>query len=360
MDAGALISCFFFAGLVGLFWFGGDEHEDEPPEEEPPHEPPTDNEHPEALDDFATICADETTTLDVLANDSDPDDDDLAVTSINGVEVAEGETVEIGSGAVVTLVGGEVVYDPNGSYDDVLVCDEDQDGFTYGISDGEGGEDFAEASIQILGSKPTVELLDELSIPETADVEISGNEALYDYAVTVSGTGTPLDGVYENAYCLDEEAPLEDFNSGDDIATAVHVFGSDDISYVAYEPGTPSPELAEDLDNIGWLLNENFQDQGYSEAEIQAAVWKLTNADTDLGVVMQEAIDNGDEGTLAGAEEIYQSALIDGEGYVPQPGDTVAIVLKPTDTEKGNFQPFVVGVKLELLCECKPNEQVYA
>lgn len=49
-------------------------------------------------------------TINVLANDTDPDGDKLTVSKINGTDVADGGSVKLDSGATVTLKDGSLFY----------------------------------------------------------------------------------------------------------------------------------------------------------------------------------------------------------------------------------------------------------
>ena len=104
----------------------------------PPPPPPPPNEAPVAVNDTATVAEDVVLTgFDVLANDSDPENDALTVSRINGVAVSVGGFVTLSSGARVTLnADGTLSYDQRGSYDSLDVGQTATETFTYGVSDG--------------------------------------------------------------------------------------------------------------------------------------------------------------------------------------------------------------------------------
>ncbi|MBL9117703.1 MAG: cadherin domain-containing protein [Verrucomicrobiaceae bacterium] len=83
------------------------------------------NATPVAEDDFVTFGG-ATTTISPLLNDTDPDNDTLTI-----IDVGDPST---GS---VTFTGSSIIYTKNSTTFD------DQDGFTYTVSDGKGGEDTA-------------------------------------------------------------------------------------------------------------------------------------------------------------------------------------------------------------------------
>ena len=88
------------------------------------------NEFPEANDDEARTREDEPVTVDVLANDTDPDGDALHVETVSAA----------GHGTAKVVPGGGVVYTPEANY-------HGPDRFTYVVSDGAGGT--AEAAVEV-------------------------------------------------------------------------------------------------------------------------------------------------------------------------------------------------------------------
>jgi hypothetical protein len=87
---------------------------------------------PVAEDDFATTPRDTPVTIDVLANDSDPDGDPLTVTSVG--DPAHGSATDNGDGTVT--------YTPDSGF----VGD---DSFPYTIGDGAGGADDATVFVTV-------------------------------------------------------------------------------------------------------------------------------------------------------------------------------------------------------------------
>lgn len=111
------------------------------------------NDTPDAVDDAAATNEASVVTGSVLANDSDPDlSDTLAVYSVNGDTLAVGQTIELASGALLTLNSdGSYSYDPNGAFDDLNTGEYATDGFSYQVSDGHGGFDDAYVEITVEG-----------------------------------------------------------------------------------------------------------------------------------------------------------------------------------------------------------------
>jgi hypothetical protein len=95
------------------------------------------NRDPDAVDDSATTSQDTPVTIDVLANDTDPDGDALTVTSLT--QPANGSATNNGDGTVT--------YSPNAGFSGTDV-------FTYTISDGHGGSDTATVSVVVFPPPP--------------------------------------------------------------------------------------------------------------------------------------------------------------------------------------------------------------
>jgi hypothetical protein len=89
------------------------------------------NQPPVAVNDTATATADGAVTIDVLANDTDPDGDLLTLTIVtppaNGTAVVD---------------NGQIIYTPNAGF-------VGSDSFTYSITDGKGGSAIATVSLTV-------------------------------------------------------------------------------------------------------------------------------------------------------------------------------------------------------------------
>ncbi|WP_432199573.1 Ig-like domain-containing protein [Erythrobacter sp. W53] len=138
------------------------------------------NPAPTAADDAATTAEDTPVDITVLGNDSDPDGDDLTVTSASAP-----------NGTVMINANGTITYTPNADFTGT-------DTITYTISDGEGGTSTAEVTVTItaendaptpVGTLPPQTNLDAdsgISVPTAggfADVD--------DASLTYSATGLP-------------------------------------------------------------------------------------------------------------------------------------------------------------------------
>lgn len=94
------------------------------------------NEPPVAANDLAITDEDHATTINVLANDTDPDGDTLAITGIAG------SVMTTSHGATVTLTNpatGVFTYNPGNAFQSLIAGDIGTDSFSYTIEDGHGG-----------------------------------------------------------------------------------------------------------------------------------------------------------------------------------------------------------------------------
>jgi len=108
-----------------------------PPDPTPPDPDPADPENgaPTATDDSASTSHDASVVIEVLANDADPDGDELELASLgtptHGTATAQGD--------------GTVSYAPASGFDG-------NDTFSYTVSDGRGGTDTASVSVTVLAT----------------------------------------------------------------------------------------------------------------------------------------------------------------------------------------------------------------
>ncbi|MCA8927064.1 MAG: carboxypeptidase regulatory-like domain-containing protein [Alphaproteobacteria bacterium] len=304
------------------------------------------NAAPVAMDDADQTCADTPVTVDVLANDTDADGNSLTITSVDGQSIADGQTVTASDGVQITLSGGELVFDATGTaYEDALVGTDTGASYAYTVSDGLGGVDSATVDITFHGTTNTLGTI-ETSLPTSGTLVLSEDRtyggSLFD--VTLSNTGDArFDGVtFESADCL---ALFEPIDVGVDVPYDF---------YLAAEGSVPTGILGhpENLDLINWILNQDFASmdngdgtgQTYTEAEVQGAIWGLT----DDFVFVSSGL-----GTQANAQEIHDLAVANGEGYAAGAGDLVGLVLDPTPEAEanGNVQPLIIGVPFDDLAQ---------
>ncbi|MCP3854226.1 MAG: tandem-95 repeat protein [Actinomycetia bacterium] len=115
------------------------------------------NDSPEAANDVAVVIENRATTIDVLANDTDIDDDALSIVSISSL-----------AGGTATIVGDQVRFTPFTRY-------VGEGSFRYTASDGNGGISTAEAALEIVPVGTLPALVDDVAgaledTPTTIDV----------------------------------------------------------------------------------------------------------------------------------------------------------------------------------------------
>ena len=140
------------------------------------------NEPPVAEDD-ATVTDENTAfTLDLLANDGDPDGDPIVVSQAGGVAPGTEFTVTSAGGRTATLVvsaAGVLTLDPTIAFNDMRADETDTVTFSYEISDGEL-TDTASVTVQINGlNDPPVAVDDFYNVSEisTTVLDILTNDS---------------------------------------------------------------------------------------------------------------------------------------------------------------------------------------
>ena len=126
------------------------------------------NQPPDAVDDAATGDEDTQSVIDVLANDSDPDQDPLTITDVTQ-----------GTHGSITNNGSDVTYTPEPDWNG-------QDTFTYTISDGHGESDTATVTV-------TVNAVNDApvnTVPGPASFVTSWTETLNGLSVSDADAGT--------------------------------------------------------------------------------------------------------------------------------------------------------------------------
>ncbi|EYD70417.1 SdrD B-like domain-containing protein [Limimaricola hongkongensis] len=332
------------------------------------------NHAPEPQDDSGKVCATETTVIDVLGNDGDPDGDPVEVAHVAGVAVAIGDSVTLASGATVTLNADFTLsYDSSGaSYDgvaaaDLLIGETASDSFGYSITDGDL-EATAEVDMTICGAKNTLATINA-SLPQGEvcfQMQQSYEPLINADAITLklSGTGDArFDGmVYEEAYCLSGYEDTLDVDANGDIDLAPVVKGQMTVAVAANVPageletvGINGQTARDNLDLVNWILNQGFGDtdngdgtgETYNDMEIQGAIWGLTDGPLPDGSLFAPI------GTSENAREILDAAIANGEGFEAGEGDIVGLLITPTAQaqQQGHDQPLIIGVAFEALAQ---------
>ncbi|QDU18158.1 Ig-like domain-containing protein [Urbifossiella limnaea] len=130
------------------------------------------NRAPVAVNDSASTTAGTPVTVDVLANDSDPDGDALTVTGVTNV---------VGGTAVIS--NGRVVFTPTAGFSGT-------GSFVYSISDGRGGVASATAAISVAAPPATQSFTNGTDVAITASRRVTVSST-----VVVSGLTGPIQDV---------------------------------------------------------------------------------------------------------------------------------------------------------------------
>ncbi len=188
------------------------------------------NDAPVAADDQANTQEDTPVSIDVLANDTDADGD--ALTTALRTEAAHG--------AVAANPDGSYTYTPEAGFIGT-------DSFTYSLSDGKGGSDWATVSVTV-GAPDTIvgtEGNDTLAGTEGADhiLGLGGNDRLYGYDgddVLIGGAGADRlyggagSDVFRYESLEDSGDHIFDFTPGEDVIDLRDLLS--DIDYTGSDP----------------------------------------------------------------------------------------------------------------------------
>ena len=159
------------------------------------------NDGPLAVDDLGETDEDTAVSMDLLANDSDPDGDRLAVSSLNGHAAGASFAVTSAGGRTGTATlgaAGTLTVDPSGAFDDLRAGEVDTVSVLYQISDGNGGTDTARATVFVHGiNDAPVALDDAYRVPEAGlsvlDILANDSDPEGD-PLTVTLLTQPIDG----------------------------------------------------------------------------------------------------------------------------------------------------------------------
>lgn len=156
-------------------------------------------------------------------------------------------------------------------------------------------------------------VLDTVTINVSNDL---GGDSYFDVGISGSVLLDPL--VYD-AWCVDKDTFIDFgqysatlYSSYDDIPTSI-------------------VERPQNLDLVNWIINQNYTSQGFTTEQITNAIWAL---------VEDPALGNYDFLGNPGTDFIYTQALANGEGFVPDCDDLVAIIVDP----EGNRQNLIIEV----------------
>ena len=198
------------------------------------YQAPTNNQPPVAVNDSASTSEGSSVTVNVLENDSDPDGDELTVTSVGTPQ----------NGTATNNGDGTVTYTPNSGFYGA-------DSFTYIINDGDVGYDTATVYITVIHvNNPPVAVNDTVTTDEDTPVDIGVLENDSDPdgdALTVTSIGSPAHGTATDIGDGGiRYSPAENFNGADSFSYVISDGnGETDTAmvYVTVNPVNDPPEI---------------------------------------------------------------------------------------------------------------------
>ncbi|MEM7211851.1 MAG: Ig-like domain-containing protein [Pseudomonadota bacterium] len=147
------------------------------------------NDDPTGVDDTGDVTVGNTVSIDVLANDTDPDTNDVLV--IDSVDPAGRGTASV--------VGGEILFDPGTDFDFLGFGDTATETLTYTVSDGNGGTSTAEVVVTVTGSNTLPTATDDTATVRfnaTTNIDVLANDNDPDMdTLTVIAVSDPANGV---------------------------------------------------------------------------------------------------------------------------------------------------------------------
>ncbi|WP_172330223.1 SdrD B-like domain-containing protein [Mangrovicoccus sp. HB161399] len=338
------------------------------------------NTAPYAGADSAATCANEPLVLSLLDNDGDADGDSISLVSIAGqsdlsgpvsvsgtatVTGTDGSAGQVAfSGLTVTLADGSVTIDGDSAFEFLGYGETATVTISYGISDGQGGTAEGALTIEFCGAAETLEEIDA-TLPSLVTYQIASAVKAYDgvayqswaYDMKMSATGDArLDGVvFTEAYCLSYSDPVSSAASFDTAALLtgnLYTAASADLPdnlFNAGQIGSNGEAAADNLDLITYILNQDYEDQGYTGWEVQFAIWSLT----DNFAYSTYTTRYPSFGDAADVADIVADAVANGEGFEAGEGDIIALIIDPNPETATNGQPFIVGAEFDSFdCMC--------
>ncbi|RLJ41690.1 Ca2+-binding RTX toxin-like protein [Litoreibacter meonggei] len=222
-----------------------------------PPPPPPPNESPDAIDDTASVDEDDSVTISVLGNDTDPENDDLTVTDATSPD-----------GDVVINADGTITFTPTENFNGDTTI-------TYTISDGNGGEDTATVNVTVT---PVNDAPDAVNDVVTTDedtvitIDALANDTDPDGdALTITGATVPVEqgtvAIVGNELVF---TPAENFNGLATISYSIEDGNGGTDTAVVQVNVTPVNDAPVAVDDLA----ETFEDE--------AVVIDLIGNDTDV------------------------------------------------------------------------------
>ncbi len=158
-----------------------------------------------------------------------------------------------------------------------------------------------------------VNILDNLLPPEKVKVEVGYQGEPHYFETTISGAGD-FNGTYPGN-CVDLDHVI--YSGREYEMNMVSSYSDDDmlLSLLVDKP--------QNLDNLNYMINQDYSELGVTGAEEQAAMWTLID---DIKPTPEIADFSFDQSIV---DAMVQDALDNGEGFVPHCGHKVLVILDP-------------------------------
>jgi hypothetical protein len=224
------------------------------------------NDPPDAVDDSATVAEDSgATSLNVLANDTDPDLDTLEITAVSDPANGTTSIVQGSPDQVSYTPAANSCNDPPGTTPDT---------FTYTIDDSNGGTDTATVSV-------TVTCVNDAPVADDEVFNTAGNRAVGNTTFSLGVTGITTPRVFVSGTVLtgddDAESPgsLTVTGTSDLVPAGTTLTMNPDGTFTALPPAGSSTTIQFD-----YTLEdpEGATDLGHVSIDVVDMVWYVDNA----------------------------------------------------------------------------------
>lgn len=241
--------------------------------------PPPANRSPIADDDSATVNEDGSVTINVLANDSDPDGDSIRLASVTQ-----------GASGSVQISGSAVVYRPKSNIAGT-------DSFTYSVEDGQGGAASARVAVTIRPVNDAPVAADDSGATDAGvavTIKVLANDSDIDGdSLQVSGVGQASNGSVSNNGASVTYTPRSGFDGSDSFTyTVIDGKGGSDTARVTVtvRPITPIPSIQVEIDKAKWNRWRRILEVEGEDAPRDARVTVLNaNTGQQLGTTTVES-----------------------------------------------------------------------
>ena len=296
------------------------------------------NDAPVAQDDAETTDEDTAFADSVLPDngngvDSDPENDALTVTQVNGTAIASGGLITLPSGATLIMnANGSYIYNPNGQFENLAAGATATDSYTYQISDGNGGFDTATVTITITGvNDAPIAVADPYSTDEDTAISITTAAGIIDTndtdpegdALTVTlvngaainvgtqitlASGALLTVNVDGSFDYDPNGQFESLNTGD---TATDTF-----TYQISDGNGGFDTETVTITINGVADTPTLTNDGDASSGAPAGDYETTYIENGLGI----AIVDSDSAALDGDDDIVELVVTLTNGQI---GDTI-------------------------------------